>query len=69
MNIKNVGKHLVILHPLGSLCNLMLMRKPTHVFSVGKLLVATCLLEHMSKPTLERNHLSVASVGNSSDPT
>jgi len=37
MNVKNVGKCLVILHPFRPMCDLMLARNPVNVFSVGKL--------------------------------
>ena len=39
MNVKNVGECLVILHPLGHMCDLRLARNPMTVFSVGKLWV------------------------------
>ena len=66
MNVKNVGKHLVILPSLGSTCDHTLVRKPINVLSVGRLSVAPPLSGHMHEFILERNCVSVASVGRSS---
>lgn len=57
MNVKNMGKCLVILYPLGSTRDLMLMWKPKNVFSVRNLsVIITCPLGCTWKLTLERNH-------------
>lgn len=56
MNVKNVGECLVIFHPFGPMCELMLARNPVNVFSVGNLLVLTHPLWHMCEATLERNY-------------
>lgn len=61
-----MGKHLVILPSLASMCDPMLVKKPANVLSVGRLSVATPLSGRTRELILERNCVSVASVGRSS---